>query len=203
MLTNNFSGLKYEAGVDEAGRGSLTGPVTASSVILPKDFKNLEINDSKKLSHKKRLYLKKVIEKNAISFSISFIDEIRIDEINILNSTILAMHNSISALSVIPDFILVDGNKFKPYKNIPFKCIVKGDQKYTSIAAASILAKVYRDMYMETIDSEFPEYCWKDNKGYGTLYHISMIKKYGRTKYHRKSFSIKSKQLNFKFENEV
>ena len=129
MLTNNFSGLKYEAGVDEAGRGSLAGPVTASSVILPKDFKNFEINDSKKLSHKKRLYLKKVIEKNAISFSISFIDELRIDEINILNSTILAMHNSLSSLNIIPNFILVDGNKFRQYKDIPYKCIVKGDQK--------------------------------------------------------------------------
>lgn len=203
MLTNNFSGLKYEAGVDEAGRGSLAGPVAASSVILPNNFNNFEINDSKKISHKKRLYLKKVIEDNAISFSVSFIDELRIDEINILNSTILAMHNSLSALAVIPDFILVDGNKFKPYKNIPFKCIVKGDQKYQSIAAASILAKIYRDIYMETIDKEFPKYCWKDNKGYGTLYHISMIKKYGRTKYHRKSFTIKSKQSNFKFENEL
>ena len=203
MLTNNFSGLKFEAGIDEAGRGSLAGPVTASSVILPKDFNNFELNDSKKLSHKKRLYLKKVIEENAIAYSVSFIYELKIDKINILNATILAMHNSLSSLNIIPDFILVDGNNFRQYKNIPFKCIVKGDQKYQSIAAASILAKTYRDIYMEKIDNEFPKYFWKDNKGYGTFNHIKMINKYGLTKYHRKSFTIKTKQLNIKFEHEA
>ena len=191
---NKFSKFKYEAGIDEAGRGSLAGPVTAAAVILGKDLKNKDLNDSKKLSPKKRLDLKKYIEKNALAYSVAFVNSSHIDKKNILNSTFKAMHMSLEGLDIEPDFILVDGNLFKPYRDLKHKCIIKGDQKYQNIAAASILAKTYRDEYMSNLHIKFPEYDWIKNKGYGTKYHIDMIKKYGRTKYHRKSFQIKSNQ---------
>ena len=194
MLMNKFSKFKYEAGIDEAGRGSLAGPVTAAAVILGKDLKNKDLNDSKKLSPKKRLELKKYIEKNALAYSVAFVDSSQIDKNNILNSTFKAMHMSLKGLDIEPDFIIVDGNLFKQYKDLEYKCIIKGDQKYQNIAAASILAKTYRDEYMTNLHLKFPEYDWIRNKGYGTKYHLDMIKKFGRTKYHRKSFQIKSNQ---------
>jgi ribonuclease HII len=194
MLMNKFSEFKYEVGIDEAGRGSLAGPVTAAAVILGKNFENKKLNDSKKLSPKKRLELKKYIEKNALAYSIAFVNSSHIDKNNILNSTFKAMHLSLNGLDIKPDFILVDGNLFKPYRDLKHKCIIKGDQQYQNIAAASILAKTYRDEYMSNLHIKFPEYDWIKNKGYGTKYHINMIKKFGRTKYHRKSFQIKSNQ---------
>ena len=194
MLMNKFSKFKYEAGIDEAGRGSLAGPVTAAAVILGKDLNNKDLNDSKKLSPKKRLELKKYIEKIALAYSVAFVNSSHIDKNNILNSTFKAMHMSLKGLDIEPDFILVDGNLFKPYRDLKHKCIIKGDQKYQNIAAASILAKTYRDEYMSNLHIKFPEYNWIKNKGYGTKYHIDMIKKFGITKYHRKSFQIKSNQ---------
>ena len=199
MLMNKFSKFKYEAGIDEAGRGSLAGPVTAAAVILGKNFKNKNLNDSKKLSQRKRLELKKFIEKNALAYSVAFVSSYQIDKNNILNSTFKAMHKSIEGLNIEPDFILVDGNLFKPYRDLKYKCIIKGDQKYQNIAAASILAKTYRDEYMSNLHLKFPEYNWIKNKGYGTKFHIDMITKFGRTKYHRKSFQIKSNQQILQF----
>ena len=199
MLMNKFSKFKYEAGIDEAGRGSLAGPVTAAAVILGKNLRNKDLNDSKKLSPKKRLELKKYIEKNALAYSVAFVDSSQIDKNNILNSTFKAMHMSLKGLDIEPDFIIVDGNLFKQYKNLEYKCIIKGDQKYQNIAAASILAKTYRDEYMTNLHLKFPEYDWIRNKGYGTRYHLDMITKFGRTKYHRKSFQIKSNQQTLQF----
>ena len=196
---NKFSKFKYEAGIDEAGRGSLAGPVTAAAVILGKDLKNKDLNDSKKLSPKKRLQLKKYIEKNALAYSVAFVNSSHIDKNNILNSTFKAMHMSLEGLDIEPDFILVDGNLFKPYRDFKFKCIIKGDQKYQNIAAAAILAKTYRDEYMANLHIKFPEYDWIKNKGYGTKFHIDMITKFGITKYHRKSFQIKSNQQILQF----
>ncbi|MBL6655305.1 MAG: ribonuclease HII [Flavobacteriaceae bacterium] len=199
MLMKKFSKFKHEAGVDEAGRGSLAGPVTAAAVILGKNFKGKNLDDSKKLSQSKRLELKKFIEKNALAYSVAFVSTYQIDKNNILNSTFEAMHKSIEGLSIEPDFILVDGNLFKPYRDLKYKCIIKGDQKYQNIAAASILAKTYRDEYMSNLHIKFPEYNWIQNKGYGTKFHIDMITKLGRTKYHRKSFQIKSNQQILQF----
>ena len=199
MLIKKFSKFKHEVGVDEAGRGSLAGPVTAAAVILGKNFKGKNLDDSKKLSQSKRLELKKFIEKNALAYSVAFVSSYQIDKNNILNSTFEAMHKSIEGLNIEPDFILVDGNLFKPYMNLEHKCIIKGDQKYQNIAAASILAKTYRDEYMSNLHLRFPEYNWLKNKGYGTKFHIDMITKYGRTKYHRKSFQIKSNQKILQF----
>ena len=194
MLMKKFSKFKHEVGIDEAGRGSLAGPVTAAAVILGKNFKCKNLDDSKKLSQSKRFELKKFIEENALAYSVAFISSYQIDKHNILNSTFNAMHKSIDGLNIEPDFILVDGNLFRPYRDLKYKCIIKGDQKYQNIAAASILAKTYRDEYMSSLHIKFPEYDWIKNKGYGTKYHIDMIRKFGRTKYHRKSFQIKSNQ---------
>ena len=199
MLMKRFSKFKHEAGVDEAGRGSLAGPVTAAAVILGKNFKGKNLDDSKKLSQSKRLELKKLIEKNALAYSVAFVSSYEIDKNNILNSTFMAMHKSIEGLNIEPDFIVVDGNLFKPYRDLKYKCIIKGDQKYQNIAAASILAKTYRDEYMSNLHIKFPEYNWIKNKGYGTKFHIEMITKFGRTKYHRKSFQIKSNQQILQF----
>ena len=199
MLMKRFSKFKHEAGVDEAGRGSLAGPVTAAAVILGKNFKGKNLDDSKKLSQSKRLELKKLIEKNALAYSVAFVSSYEIDKNNILNSTFMAMHKSIEGLNIQPDFILVDGNLFKQYRDLKYKCIIKGDQKYQNIAAASILAKTYRDEYMSNLHMKFPEYNWIKNKGYGTKFHIDMITKFGRTKYHRKSFQIKSNQQILQF----
>ena len=194
MLMNNFSNSNFEAGVDEAGRGSLAGPLTAAAVILPKDYENDALDDSKKLSEKKRFQLKSIIEKDSIDFAVFFVDPYVIDKINILNSTYKAMHGALNSLKTIPSFIVVDGNKFKKFKNINHKCVVKGDAKYQNIAAASILAKTYRDSYMIDQHNRFPVFGWDKNKGYGTEFHITNIKKYGISELHRKSFVIKKSQ---------
>ena len=197
MLLNYYSIENHsEAGTDEAGRGCLAGPVTAAAVILPKNFRNSLLNDSKQLSEAKREELRPLIEKDALSFGVIHIDPDKIDQINILNASILAMHKALDKLSRQPDFVIVDGNKFKNYRNTPYKCIIKGDSKYMSIAAASVLAKTARDKYMEKIHIEFPMYNWKQNKGYPTKEHRAAIKKYGITKYHRKSFRLLPEQLS-------
>lgn len=190
-----------ECGTDEAGRGCLAGPVTAAAVILPDHFKNIILNDSKKLSVAQRKKLRPLLEKEAIAFGIAHIMMDEIDKINILNASILGMHKSIEVLlnmltkkQLSPQHILVDGNKFKPFSNIPHTCVIKGDGKYLSIAAASVLAKTARDSFMEQIDKEHPEYNWKKNKGYPTAEHRAAIKKYGVTKYHRKSFRLLPEQ---------
>ena len=193
-LINTFSKQVLECGTDEAGRGCLAGPVTAAAVILDPKFENIILNDSKQLSEKKRFLLKPIIELKAISFGVSHIFQKEIDSINILNASIKAMQLSIEQLNPEPEFIIVDGNRFKPYKDIPYKTIIKGDSKYLSIAAASVLAKTYRDLYMEKIHEEFPIYNWKKNKGYPTKEHRAAIKKYGITKYHRKSFRLLPEQ---------
>jgi ribonuclease HII len=195
MLLLNHTNYILECGTDEAGRGCLAGPVTAAAVILPEGFENLILNDSKQVSEKKRYLLKPIIEEQALSFGVAHVFQEEVDTINILNASILAMHLSIDKLDETPEFIIVDGNKFKPYKNIPHETIIKGDGKYLSIAAASILAKTYRDLYMEGIHKEFPMYNWKQNKGYPTKEHRAAIKKYGITKYHRKSFRLLPDQL--------
>ena len=198
-LQLKLTNCEFECGTDEAGRGCLAGPVTAGAVILPKSFSNDLLNDSKQLSESKRNFLRPLIEGKAIAFSFSHVFQDKIDEINILNASILAMHQSIDKLSVIPEFIIVDGNKFKPYKNIAHQTIIKGDGKFLNIAAASILAKTYRDAYMCQIHEEYPMYNWKQNKGYPTKEHREAIKKYGITKYHRKSFRLLSEQLQLDF----
>jgi len=181
-LKLRFSEFTFECGTDEAGRGCLAGPVTAAAVILPNTFDNSVLNDSKLLSKKNRNLLKTIIEGEAIAFAFHHIWPDEIDNINILNASILAMHKSIEALKTEPEFIIVDGNKFKPYKTIPHQTIINGDGKYLSIAAASVLAKTNRDTYMETIHEEFPMYNWKQNKGYPTKEHRDAIRKYGITK---------------------
>ncbi len=190
MLDSNFSGFALEAGTDEAGRGCLAGPVVAAAVILPKDFQHPFLNDSKQLSEKKRFELKPFIEEHAVSYAVEFVWQHEIDTINILNASILAMHKSIDKLTVIPEFIIVDGNRFKPFKKIPYQTIVKGDSKYMSIAAASILAKTYRDIYMERIHTDFSHYNWKKNKGYPTKEHREAIRNHGISEHHRKSFRL-------------
>ena len=195
MLMSNFSDSSFEAGVDEAGRGSLAGPVTAAAVIFPKDYKNDYLNDSKRLTEKKRIELKQIIENDSVDFAVCSIAPSTIDKINILNSTFKAMHGALNSLKIIPDFIIVDGDKFKKFKNIKHKCIVKGDSKYQNIAAASILAKTYRDLYMIKQHDLFPYFGWDKNKGYGTKFHIDSIFKHGLTKLHRKSFTIRKSQI--------
>jgi len=188
-----------EAGCDEAGRGCLAGPVFAAAVILPHDFKNELLNDSKKLSEKKRKELKETIIKNAVDWAVASIDNEEIDKINILNASIKAMHLALAKLKTTPEHIIIDGNKFKSYKNIPHTCIIKGDGKFMSIAAASILAKTFRDEFMEKIHSEHPQYKWNKNKGYPTKEHRKAISETGITKYHRKSFRLISTQTKIKF----
>ena len=187
-LELRFSKDKIEAGCDEAGRGCLAGPVFAAAVILPEDFSHPLLNDSKQLSEKKRNLLRPYIEEHALEWAVGVCSPEEIDSINILNASFLAMHKAVNKLGQIPELLLIDGNRFKPYKNILHKCVVNGDQKYSNIAAASILAKTYRDDYMESIHQKFPIYDWKNNKGYGTMHHIEMIRKYGKTIFHRKSF---------------
>lgn len=199
MLSKNLTKFILECGTDEAGRGCLAGPVTAAAVILPKKFVNSVLNDSKQLSEHKRDLLKPIIEAQAITFGVAHVFQETIDDINILNASILAMHKSIDQLTPKPEFIIVDGNRFKPYFDIPYQTIVKGDSKYLSIAAASVLAKTHRDAYMNTIHEEFPMYNWKQNKGYPTQEHREAIKKYGITKYHRKSFRLLPEQLKLDF----
>lgn len=196
MLKPYFQKNTIEAGCDEAGRGCLAGPVYAAAVILPPDYKNEILNDSKQLSEKKRDELRAEIERDAISFCVASMDNNEIDQINILKASILSMHKAVSGLTVIPQLLLIDGNKFIPYENIPHKCIVKGDATYMSIAAASILAKTYRDEFMYKIAKEFPEYHWDENKGYPTKSHRAAIMEYGITKYHRLSYKLTDSQLS-------
>ena len=194
MLKRQLTTL-LEAGTDEAGRGCLAGPVTAAAVILPKDIYIPKLNDSKKLTENQRNKLRKEIELKAIAFSVEHVMQDEIDKINILNASIKAMHKALRKLCVSPKFIAVDGNQFKPFKKIPHKCIIKGDAKFQNIAAASILAKTHRDEYMKLIDQKFKNYFWNKNKGYPTKKHREAIKKYGITKYHRKSFKLISNQI--------
>jgi ribonuclease HII len=195
MLSLQFSNFNLETGTDEAGRGCLAGPVTAAAVILPANFENSILNDSKQLSEKAREKLRPFIEEQAVSFAVTHLEPIIIDEINILNASIKAMQESILKLNPKPEYIIVDGNRFKPVSDIPYSCIVKGDAKFMSIAAASVLAKTYRDEYMNKIHEEFPMYNWKQNKGYPTQEHREAIRKYGVTKYHRMSFKLLPEQL--------
>jgi ribonuclease HII len=195
MLALKYQEKLLEVGTDEAGRGCLSGPVVAAAVILPDDFQHSLLNDSKQLTEKQRQELRPYIEKHAISWAVSYVYQGKIDKINILQSSILAMHQSIEELKVTPEFIIVDGNKFNPFKDIPHKTIVKGDAKFMSIAAASVLAKTYRDDYMEKIHTEFPEYNWKQNKGYPTKQHRAAIREHGITSHHRKSFRLLPEQL--------
>ncbi len=188
----SFSNNNIEAGCDEAGRGCLAGPVFAAAVILPNNFNHHLINDSKKLSHTKRLEAREIILESALAWNVQQIDAEIIDEINILNASILGMNKSVENLSLKPELLLIDGNRFKTSLNIPFHCIVKGDGIYLSIAAASILAKTYRDEFMQKIALEFPEYKWAKNKGYPTKDHQEAILKHGFSPYHRKSFHLKS-----------
>lgn len=198
MLQLNYSGYKLEAGTDEAGRGCLSGPVVAAAVILPENFEHEFLNDSKQLSEKKRRELRPFIEKNALAFSVSFINQQEVDALNVLQASITGMHRSIQQLTVTPEFIIVDGNKFKPFHNIPHQTIVKGDAKFMSIAAASVLAKTYRDEYMEKIHQEHPQYNWLKNKGYPTKEHREAIRQFGPTVHHRKSFKLLPEQLKLK-----
>lgn len=196
MLQAFFTENCVEAGCDEAGRGCLAGPVYAAAVILPPDYHNDELNDSKQLSDKKRKLLREQIQRDAISWAVGIVDNHEIDKINILNASFLAMHRALDKLSVSPEHIIIDGNRFKPYKKIPFDCVVKGDGKFLSIAAASILAKTYRDDYMDELHEQFPFYDWKSNKGYPTLRHKLAIQKHGLTDFHRVTFNYElPKQL--------
>ncbi|MCH2084663.1 MAG: ribonuclease HII [Saprospiraceae bacterium] len=179
-----------EAGCDEAGRGCLAGPVFAAAVILPKAFSHSLLNDSKQLSEKKRIEARKIVEASALAWAVAQVDPEEIDEINILNASFLAMHRSIDQLSIIPESLLIDGNRFKSYKELPFHCMIKGDSRYMSIAAASILAKTYRDDYMMQIAAEYPHYDWQKNKGYPTKAHRAAIAKHGSCIHHRKSFRL-------------
>jgi len=185
-----------EAGCDEAGRGPLAGPVFAAAVILPKDFENEILNDSKLLTLLQREELREIIKKNAIAYGVAYVDNKTIDKINILNASFLAMHKAIDKLKIQPDKLLIDGNRFNKYKDIPHNCIIKGDGKYTSIAAASVLAKTYRDDFMKKIHKEFPQYEWNENKGYPTKAHREAIIKFGPTKYHRMSYNLIERQLS-------
>lgn len=196
MLSLRYSNYDYECGTDEAGRGCLAGPVTAAAILLPENFHLELLNDSKQLSEKNRTNLKPLLEEQAISYAVTHIEPKIIDSINILNASIKAMQESILKLNPTPLYIIVDGNRFKPIKNIPFSTIIKGDAKYMSIAAASVLAKTYRDAYMDKIHEEFPMYNWKQNKGYPTAEHREAIRKYGATKYHRMSFKLLPEQLS-------
>lgn len=199
MLLPKYSNFEIETGTDEAGRGCLAGPVTAAAVILPEDFSLDLLNDSKQLSEKTRFKLRPLIEEMALCYKVVHLEPSVIDEINILNASIRAMQQCITQLTPRPEYIIVDGNRFKPVEDIPHSCIIKGDGKYLSIAAASVLAKTYRDEYMERIHEEYPMYNWKKNKGYPTKEHREAIRKYGPTKYHRMSFQLLPTQLEMDF----
>ncbi len=201
MLKPFLNKNTVEAGCDEAGRGCLAGPVFAAAVIFPQNYKNELLNDSKKLSEKKRNLLKKIIINDAVAWAVASVNNNEIDKINILNASIKAMHIAVSELTINPEHILVDGNRFKPYKYIPHTTIIKGDGKYMSIAAASILAKTFRDEFMHKISNEYPEYQWSKNKGYPTAQHRKAIEEYGITKFHRKTFRLLSTQTKINFNN--
>jgi ribonuclease HII len=202
MLLHNLMKGIPEAGCDEAGRGCLAGPVLAAAVILPEDFSSELLNDSKKLTEKQRYELRPVIEKAAIAWAVAMYDHREIDQVNILNASIFSMHRALDQLAVIPAHIIVDGNRFKPWKNIPYTTVVKGDGKYLSIAAASVLAKTYRDDFMIALHEIHPEYGWNHNKAYPTAFHRSAIMKFGITPFHRKSFKLFDTQLSIDFGEE-
>ena len=200
MLKNHYYDHLTECGCDEAGRGCLAGSVYAAAVILPPDFSNELLNDSKQLTEKRRYALREAIQRDAVAWAVGVVTPEEIDNINILNASILAMHRALDQLAVRPEAVIVDGNRFKPYGNVPFSTIVKGDGKYLSIAAASILAKTYRDDYMGKLDEEYPQYDWKSNKGYPTKKHRDAIRKFGTTPYHRRTFNLLGDtQLSFDF----
>ncbi len=190
---------RLEAGCDEAGRGCLAGPVVAAAVILPPDFENELLNDSKQLSEKNRYALRPIIEREALAYAVGVVSHTEIDQINILNASFLAMHRAIDALGMKPEHLLIDGNRFNPYPNIKHTAVVKGDGKFLSIAAASILAKCYRDDLMDNLSLEFPMYDWKNNKGYPTKKHRAAIEKFGACTYHRMSFRLTENQLKLDF----
>lgn len=200
ILLSNYSGKELEAGVDEAGRGCLAGPVFAAAVILPSDFSHPFLNDSKQLTEEQREELRPVIEKHAVAFAVRSVSHKEIDKINILNAAIKAMHLSLKDLSTQPEHIIVDGNRFKPYGKIPATTIVEGDAKYLSIAAASVLAKTYRDEFMLKLHDQFPQYKWNTNKGYATLKHRKAIEEFGPCDHHRMSFTLTKTQMSFEFE---
>ena len=201
MLKSCYFEGKIEAGCDEAGRGCLAGSVYAAAVIFPVDYQNEELNDSKQLTDKKRHQLREIIERDAVAWAVGVVTPEEIDKINILNASFLAMHRALDQLKVRPEAIIVDGNRFKKYGEVPHTCIVKGDAKYLSIAAASILAKTYRDDYMEGLAEEYPQYDWKSNKGYPTKKHREAIRQYGVTPYHRMSYNLLGDgQLDIPFE---
>lgn len=201
MLQPYLEQGRIEAGCDEAGRGCLAGPVFAAAVILPEGYCNELLNDSKKLSEHRRDELRTIVERDALAWAVGVVTAEEIDHINILNASFLAMHRAIDALSVRPEHLLIDGNRFKPYRDIPHTCIVKGDGKMMSIAAASILAKTHRDEFMARKHEEFPQYAWNINKGYPTKAHRAAISQYGPSPYHRKSFRLLDTQLSL-FDNE-
>lgn len=195
MLQLKYSTYDFEAGTDEAGRGCLSGPVVAAAVILPTGFKHSLLNDSKQVSEKNRDVLRPIIEQQAIAYGVSFVYQKEIDEINILNASITAMHRALDKMKTGPEFIIVDGNRFKTYGEIPHKTIVKGDSKFLSIAAASVLAKTYRDAYMRDIHEQHPEYNWAKNKGYPTKEHRQAIRQFGANEHHRMTFKLLQEQL--------
>ena len=199
MLLHHLNNDVIEAGCDEAGRGCLAGPVFAAAVILPPDFCSEELNDSKQLTEKQRYALRPLIEKEAISWAVGIYDNNEIDVVNILNASIFSMHRALNQLSVTPQHIIVDGNRFKPFKDIPYTTVIQGDGKYLSIAAASVLAKTYRDDFMIALHEMHPQYGWDRNKGYPTAFHRSALKKFGITPYHRKSFRLFETQLEIEF----
>lgn len=201
MLQISLKHNLIEAGCDEAGRGCLAGPVFAAAVILPPDFICEDLNDSKQLSEKKRYELRPYIEENAITWAVGIVTNNEIDKINILNASFLAMHRAIDSLKVKPEHLIIDGNRFKQYTDVPHTCIVKGDSKFLSIAAASVLAKTYRDDFMMKIHEEHPLYYWNKNKGYPTKAHRLAIKEAGATSYHRRSFNLGIEQLSLDFED--
>ncbi|WP_456099977.1 ribonuclease HII [Prevotella histicola] len=200
MLKSHYYDNLVEAGCDEAGRGCLAGSVYAAAVILPPDYENDLLNDSKKLTAKKRYALREVIQRDALAWAVGIVTPEEIDKINILNASFLAMHRALDQLSLRPEAVIVDGNRFKPYQDLPFTTIVKGDGKYLSIAAASVLAKTYRDDYMLSLAKEYPQYDWQSNMGYPTKKHRQAIRDYGITPYHRKSYNLLGDgQLSFDF----
>lgn len=190
MLENHYYDGLVEAGCDEAGRGCLAGSVYAAAVILPVDYTNADLNDSKKLTERQRYRLRESIERDALAWAVGVVTPDEIDKINILNASFLAMHRALDALKLRPEAVIVDGNRFKPYRNLPYTTIVKGDGKYLSIAAASILAKTYRDDYMNKLAEEYPQYDWRSNKGYPTKKHREAIREHGITPYHRRSYNL-------------
>ena len=202
-LLASFGSGKVEAGLDEVGRGCIAGPVVAAAVILPENYQNEALNDSKKLSAKQRENLKTIIERDAVDFAVAEVSHMEIDAINILNASFKAMHLALDKLKSCPEFLLVDGNRFQKYKELEYTCVIKGDGKYASIAAASILAKTYRDSLMQNLAKTYPEYGWQTNVGYPTKAHREAVRKFGATTYHRKTFKLLPEQLTLGFDKKL